>query len=54
MVADAPPLCYAIVTLCVCFYPCACGYLSTITNVADIVIMVMLCFVVVTNISSNT
>ena len=54
MVADTPPLCYPIVTFCVCFFPCVCGYFWTITNLADVVVMVVLCFIMVTSISSNT
>ena len=53
MVVDAPPLCYLIVTFCVCCYPCVCGYLRTITNAAEVVVMVVLGFVMVATISST-
>ena len=54
MVVDVSPLCYPNVTLCVCLCLCVCGYLSTITNIADVVVMVVLCFIMVSNMRSNT
>ena len=53
MVVDVPPLCYPNVTLCVCFYPCVCGYLRTITNAVEVVVTVVLGFVMVATISST-
>ena len=54
MVADTPPLFYPNAILCARLYPCVCIYLCMLTNLADVVGITVLCFIMVTNITSNT